>query len=159
MRGPHFLSLVAVDSWFCGGAHPDDDQFPLVYDLSNGTPVNWSRLLPITLVQKTGTETAGDGTVVGTVSSPKIHDLYLKGYKNDSDCAEALSDPGLAFTVWPSARAMGLTIQPFGLPHVVAACANESTIPSSVLRSLNVRHELLDDIEEAHKEGLYDSQQ
>ena len=34
MRGPHFLSLVAFDSWFCGGAHPDDDQFPLVYDLT-----------------------------------------------------------------------------------------------------------------------------
>lgn len=159
MRGPHFLSLVATDSWFCGGAHPDDDQFPLVYDLTTGTPLNWSRFLPAVLVQKTGIETAGDGTVVGTVSSPKLHELYLKGYKNDPDCAEAIKDPDLPFTLWPSAPTEGITIQPFGLPHAVAACAGEVTIPLSVLRTLSVRHELLGAIEDAHEQGLYDPQQ
>lgn len=158
MRGPHFLSLVAADSWFCGGAYPDSDQFPLVYDLTSSAPVNWSRLFPTALVRKTGTETAGDGTVVGTVSSPELHGLYLKGHNSSSECAEALADPSLAFTLWPSARTAGITIQPFGLPHAVTACASDWTIPLSVLRKLNVRHELLDAIAEAHGQGLYDSQ-
>jgi len=163
MRGPHFLSLVVADVWFCGGAHPDYDQFPLVYDLSTGAPVNWSRLLPAALVQETGTDTASDGTVVGTVSSPKLHDLYLKGVNSapdiDHDCDDVLANPDLRFTVWPSARTAGITIKPFGLPHVVAGCGSEWTVPLSVLRKLNARHELLDAIEVAHSQGWYESQQ
>src|SRR5438105_4089957 len=88
MRGPRFLSLVAADSWFCGGAYPDTDRFSLVYNLSTGAPVDWSKLFPTALVRKTGTDTAGDGTVVSTVSSPEVHGLYLKGYNGDSECAE-----------------------------------------------------------------------
>lgn len=65
MRGPRYLSLLATDGWFCGGAHPDNSMVALVYDLAAGAPVNWKRLLPAALAQDTTTDTAGDGTVLG----------------------------------------------------------------------------------------------
>jgi hypothetical protein len=157
MRGPHFLSLVAADSWQCGGMYPNDEQFALVYDLTTGAPVNWSRPLPAALVRETSRVTAEDGTVVGTVSSPELHGLYFNGVYS----CKTLADPGLAFTIWPDARTAGIAIQPFQgfFPHVDEACAVDWTIPLSVLRKLGVRHELMDAIEEAHRQGLYDSQQ
>ena len=31
MRGPGFFSVTVTDSYFCGGAHPDDSSLALVY--------------------------------------------------------------------------------------------------------------------------------
>ena len=49
MSGPGYLTLVASDNCYCGGAHPDGGSFALAYDLRTGSPLNWERLLPKTL--------------------------------------------------------------------------------------------------------------
>jgi hypothetical protein len=156
MRGPRFLSLVVGDSWSCGGAHPDSDGFSLVYDLTTGAPVNWARFLPKNLVQKFGTDTAGDGTVVGTLTSSALQALYLKKPDTDPDCHDPLADPSLTFVIWPDASLPGLAIQPFSLPHAVAACADAWTIPLPMLKQLGIKPELVDALEQAHAQGLFD---
>lgn len=153
MRGPAYLALVAADDSFCGGAYPNTGQVALVYDLRTGAPVNWARLLPASMVQATGTDTAGDGTVIGTVSSHSLAALYIKEMIREdpdrADCKDALADP--SFMLWPDAKHDGLGIAPFGLPHVVAACGTEIVIPTSVLRTLGVSPLLLDAIDAAHR--------
>jgi hypothetical protein len=42
MRGPRFLSMVAMDGMYCGDAYPDDDLVVLVFNLETGEPVDWS---------------------------------------------------------------------------------------------------------------------
>jgi hypothetical protein len=158
MRGPRYLSLVATDSYWCGGAHPDSSTMALVYDLATGSPVSWGLLLPQALASNTDTDTVGDGTVIGTVSSPALRDLYLKAGMGGSECAGFLPQMDLSFILWPNARDAGITLQPSFLPHVMAACGDELTIPVPTLRNLDVRPELLDAIETAHEKRLYDGE-
>lgn len=159
MRGPHYLSLVAVDEWYCGGAHPDTGTTALVYDLDTGAPVNWRRLLPPALVEGTATDTAGDGTVLGKVLSAALRTRYVKAataQSIDPDCTDVLADPGLGFLLWPDADADGLAVQPAGLPSAVAACGPPIVIPLAELRTLGVDAGLLQAIDEAHRQGWYD---
>jgi hypothetical protein len=163
MRGPRYLSLIANDSWDCGGAHPDFGLLVLVYDLNTGSPVNWARLLPASLIQGTSLDSAGDGTQVGVVSSRAFQDLYLKAKSSDPkdpldpECRDVLSDPGLKFNIWPDGKGDGLALQAEGLPHVVAACGSDSVIvATSILLKLGVQPALLDAIDTAHLRGWYD---
>jgi hypothetical protein len=162
MRGPRYLSLVANDSWDCGGAHPDFSLLVLVYDLNSGSPVNWTRLLPVSLIQGTSLDSAGDGTQIGVVSSRALQALYLKAQSSDPkepldpECRDVLSDPGLKFNIWPDGKGDGLALQTQGLPHVVAACGSDSVIvATSTLRKLGVQPALLAAIDAAHARGWY----
>lgn len=157
MRGPGYLTLVATDSLFCGGAHPDSDSFALAYDLHTGAPLNWERLLPKTLAGKATLDTAADGTRLGVLASPALTALYLKLSKPDADCASALHDTDLQFILWPDAARQGVAMQPSGLPHVIAACGDDAVIPLATLRTLGVEPALLDAIAAGHQAGLYDS--
>ena len=38
MQGPRYVSLIATDDYFCGGAHPDNSTVALVFDW---TPARW----------------------------------------------------------------------------------------------------------------------
>jgi hypothetical protein len=156
MRGPRYLSFVATDYFDCHGAHPDTDTVALVYELKTGAPVNWGALLPAALIGKAAIDTAGDGTRLGMASSAALQQLYLKGHKIDPDCVEPLSEPGLEFIFWPDAEQGGLAIQPASLPHVVAACGDSMTIPLARLRQLGAKAELLDAIQAAHDQHLYE---
>ena len=156
MRGPGYLTLVASDNLFCGGAHPDTDSFALAYDLHTGAPLNWERLLPKTLAGKATLDSAADGTRLGVLASPALTALYLKLSKPDADCAPALRDTDLHFILWPDAARQGVTMQPSGLPHVIAACGDDAVIPLATLRTLGVEPALLDAIAAGHKAGLYD---
>jgi hypothetical protein len=156
MRGPRYLSFVANDSFDCHGAHPDTDTVALVYDLKTGAPVNWGAVLPATLAGKARLDEAGDGTRIGMTSSPVLQRLYLKGHEIDPDCIEPLSEPGLEFILWPDAEQGGLAIQPASLPHVVAACGDRATIPLARLRQLGVKTGLIDAIQTAHDQHLYE---
>jgi hypothetical protein len=156
MRGPRFLGFVANDYYGCGGAHPASDTIALVYDLETGAQVNWGALLSAALVGKAQFDTAGDGTRIGTISSPVIRQLYLKGHKIDPDCIEPLSDLNLTFILWPDAEHGGIAIQPASLPHVEAACGDSWTIPLPRLRQLGVKAELIDAVAAAHDRHLCD---
>jgi hypothetical protein len=146
MRGPRFLAMEALDSWYCGGSYPSTDNFVLAYDLRTGSPLNWERLLPKALMQSATLDTAGDGTSLGVVASPKLTELCMQYAKLDPDCTAALHDTGLQFMLWPDAGHDGIAIGPTGLPHV---------IPLSVARGLGVSPGLLDAIDAAHKAGLF----
>jgi hypothetical protein len=67
MQGPRYVSFVASGEYFCGGAHPDSSTVALVFNLDTGMPADWAKLLP-ELAQHTGTDTAGDGSILGTVA-------------------------------------------------------------------------------------------
>ena len=135
MAGPRFLSLVARDEELCGGAHPDNDTLPLVYDLDAGRPVDWRRLLGPRLVTETAVDTVIDGTPIGVIASRTLQGLYVRAAKPNSDCAEVLADPGLKFVAWLDARKRGIVIEPV-LPHVTRACGDEQTVPLEELRRL-----------------------
>lgn len=159
MQGPRYVSLIATDDYFCGGAHPNSSTVALVFDLDNGTLADWAELLP-NLAQHTGTDTAGDGSTLGTIASQKLADLYADLYKDaakhsgsDPACADALKDMELNFILWPDAKQDGLTIQPSGLPHAIAACGPAMTLPVKTLKTLDVNAGLLDAIEAAHRQG------
>ena len=155
MAGPGYLSVLVADSVSCGGAHPDADVFALVYDLRNGTPVNWARLLPEAVAGTMALDDAADGSKIGTVNSAKLHELYAERYPaNDppadrATCLEAMATA--AFIVWPDAAIGGLVIEPEGLPHAVQACAEPVAIPLATLSALGVAAPLTDAIEAAHQ--------
>lgn len=152
-RGPAYLSLVIRYDYSCGGAHPDGGTIALVYDLETGRPVDWLKLLPAALKARADLDTAGEGSSIGRVFSPVLHELYVKAVARDraladqGDCAEVLADPALPFQLWPDARAHGLVLEPAGLPHAVAACANPETIGADALRQLGFDGPMLETVE------------
>ncbi|HEX2944173.1 MAG TPA: hypothetical protein VHO91_24165 [Rhodopila sp.] len=155
MRGPRYLSVVAADDWFCGGAYPSTDSFALAYDMQTGSPLNWERLLPKALVQSAALDNAGDGTRLGVVRSPALKAMYLRAAKLDADCTQALRETDLSFMLWPDAQRNGVALAPSGLPHVIAACGADVVIPVPELRKLGVAPALLDAIATAYQAGLY----
>ena len=162
MRGPRYLSLLASDDWFCGGAYPDDSQKVLVFDLATGRPADWKKILTPALVDKVVTTPGGDDSDPVTVGSSVLWPLYLKQAQRtnkNKDCADVYADPGPLGTllkVWPDAKADGLGLQPSEWPHVVKACAMPITVPLAELRKLGVQIAFLKAIDEAHRRGWYD---
>jgi hypothetical protein len=152
MRGPRYLALTVDEDWGCGGAHPDEDSYPLVYDLQTGGPVNWLHLLPKSLQVKATLDTADDGTPIGVVESPILQALYMKMVgPQDPSCL-----PPFEFTIWPDAKADGLALQPFGLAFAFQACGVEIVLPLAQARQLGVDPTLLAAIATAHTSKWYD---
>ncbi len=153
MAGPRFVSLVARDSYFCGGAYPDTSVLALVYDLDTGGLVDLQKLAP-GLSTKTALDTAGDGSKIGTIASDKLSSLYREGAKRDDadpDCGNVLKDADLAFIAWPDAKAGGLVVSPTTLPHVVRACGPEVTIAPDALKASGADPALLEALASARK--------
>jgi len=155
MQGPRYLSLVASDDFYCAGAaHPNTSTVALVFDLNKGMLVDWVKLLP-DLVQRAGTEEAGDGSTLGTVSSNRLSDLYrdlAKRGGGDPECIDALKETEMNFILWPDAKQDGLVVEP-DLIHAIAACGPPRTIPLEILRSLGVDAEFLKAVAAAHQQG------
>ncbi len=158
MRGPRFLTLVATDEWACG-AYPDHDVLALTYDLRTGAPVNWTRVLGRGIVQAETMDSVGDGTRVGAVISKALAAWYrnaaLGGAVVPGACRPVLDDPHLGFQVWPDARAGGLEIAAFDLPHVVAVCAPPLVVSAAALRAMGVDAGLVRAILAAHRAGRF----
>ncbi len=161
MRGPRYLSLLARDDWYCGGAYPDTDLTALVYDLATGTPIDWTKLFPANLVPK-AEPTPGRGVSDSLyVSSADLWNLYVKASDTpgDDECNKVRKDPtGLDTTlmIWPDAKDDAIDLVAADFPHVVKACSGPATIPTAELRKLGVDATLLDAIDEAHAKGWYD---
>ncbi len=131
----------------------------LVFDLNTGGLVDWAKLLP-ELAQRTGADTAGDGSTLGTVSSGWLSDLYrdlAKRGGGEPECVDALKETELNFLLWPDAKLDGLVVQPAGSLHVIAACGPALLIPLQTLRSLGVDAEFVKAIDAAHRQGGGDS--
>ncbi|MBE7246128.1 MAG: hypothetical protein INR63_14365 [Actinomycetospora chiangmaiensis] len=164
MRGPRFLSIAITDDTFCGGAHPNVSTMSIVYDLTTGTPVDWTTLLPGSLTGKVVLATGADGTRMVTLSSKALHALYQKFYRrgpadpkregDDAACREAVAETSLgeppAMMAWLDAKAGGLAVQ-FDLIHAVQACADPVIIPTDTLRCEGAQPVLIDALEAAHR--------
>ena len=160
MRGPRYLSFSVGGSQDCGGAHPDAGSSYFVYDLTTGSPVNWQRLLPKSMVQGTSLDTDINGATIAFVTSKALQSLWLKAETAtdpiDPDCKDAVSDPTLKLALYPDAKAGGLAVEPGDFPHVIVACADTNVVPTATLRPLGVDAGLLDAIDAAHAGGFFD---
>jgi hypothetical protein len=159
MRGPGYISFVIHDSVFCGGAHPDDATMSIVYDLRTGTPVDWTHLLPLSLIGNVALAEGADGTKMVTLASKRLYDLYLRGYHRgdesadtQAECKQVIGDAGNdgppAMMPWLDAKAGGLAIQ-FDLPHAVQVCAQAVVIPAETLRLEGAQRALVDAFQNA----------
>jgi hypothetical protein len=151
MAGPRYLSLLALDNYFCGGAYPDSSKLALVFDLTAGALVDWAKLLPL-LAEKTGTDAAADGSKIGTVSSASLSSLYkdkVKRAGGSLECARALDELDLSFMLWPETEPPGIVVQPLGLPHVISACGPPISIELNSLKTLAASPDLLTAIKAA----------
>jgi len=161
MRGPRYLSVIARDDWYCGGAYPDTATVALVYGLSTGKPPDWAALLPKDFAVKAGPSPGGGVSDPVLVASAKLWDLFAKTSEapGDDECNKIRRDPeGLdsRLSVWPDARKGGIDLAATEFPHVVRACGLPVTIPMAELRKLGFEATLLDAIDEAHAKGWYD---
>ncbi|APH54728.1 putative secreted protein [Granulibacter bethesdensis] len=159
MNGPTYLSYFVSDFASCGGAHPDYGFFPLVYNLETGSPVNWGRTLPASLIGKASLDSAEDGTQLGVVQSAALMKLYRAAYplKGNADldadavkeCLASVLTDEVPFMLWPDAKQHALMIQPSGLPHVVAACAVSVPLTTDILQKNGVSNSFLSVLEQA----------
>jgi hypothetical protein len=141
MKGPSFLSLTANDSTYCGGPHPDSAQFPMVYDLSTGRPVGWLKLLPPQA--KESTDSGADGTPLGLVIWEPLQKLALA--QASPECAHVFDpDAPPQFALSLDGRTGMLVASPYGLPHVIAACADDIEIDAEQARRLGVSRRITD---------------
>jgi hypothetical protein len=152
LSGPAYFSVVASEAWYCGGAYPDHDTVPHVFDLRSGTLVDWTHLFPNGLLQRAGGASQG----VAAVTSDALALFYRQSGRPaavDPQCQQVIADTPLSFLLWPDAKADGLVLQPSNLPHVIAACGVAVTVPIATLRKLGLRADMLDAIESAHRQA------
>jgi hypothetical protein len=149
MQGPRYLSLVATDEVFCGGAHPDSDDVALVFDMTTGEPVNWVSMLTKGIEASAYADTAIDGSTVGALILPALAKIYTDAA--EGDCKDVGSEVSQhSFQLWPDAKAGTLVAVEFDLPHVVRACAVPLSLSMAEARRLGFREEFLREIEIAH---------
>jgi hypothetical protein len=161
MQGPRYLSLLAGDSWYCGGAYPDTDLTALVFDLSSGTPIDWVKLFPADLIAKAGPSPGGGVSDPILIGSPKLWDLFVKTanaaeHDECDDVRNKAADFGTTLMIWPDAKDDAIDLVAAEFPHVVKACIGPATVPTAELRKLGIDAALLDAIDEAHAKGWYD---
>jgi hypothetical protein len=157
MRGPGFLSFAITDLSDCGGAHPNVGVMSIVYDLTTGSPVDWTKLLPASLTGTVALNEGADGTKVVTLTSKRLTDLYVAGYakgKHASDCGSAMTDQiadgPQAMMTWLDARTGGLAMVVVDVPHAIAACDDPVVVPTATLRQAGAAPSLLSALEAAH---------
>jgi hypothetical protein len=161
MRGPRYISLLAGDNWYCGGAYPDTELTPLVFDLSTGAPIDWLKLVPAGLIAKAAPSPGGGVSDPILIDSAKLWDLFVKTANADEhdECNDVRSKPAgfdITLMIWPDAKDDAIDLFASEFPHVVKACAGPATVPIAELRKLGVDATLLDAIDEAHAKGWYD---
>ena len=151
MAGPRFISFKVVDDTFCGGAHPNTGLWAVVYDLTTGRPVDWSRFLPPTLTGQVTLEPGMDNIRTVRLASARLHALYLAGYGateqgSNPDCRDAVTqtpDSPPPSSVWLDAAKGGLAVQ-FDVAHVAQACALPVVIPAASLKAVGASPVLVD---------------
>ena len=155
MQGPRFLSLVAYEGFFCdGAAHPDNNQQPLVFDLTTGSLVDWEKLLPGKV--KLTILSAADRKLYPfdrTVSSDALWTLYKAAVLTESpgsDCASTLAEGQLDFRLTLDAEKAALVVDEVGLRHAVQACGTTLYLSGAELKSFGAAPELLAALDAAH---------
>ena len=148
MTGPRYVSMVAIDTVFCGGTHPDSDTHAIVFDLTTGKLVDWMTLIAESANVSTYSDSNSDGTTVDALIIPALRPLTIA--HAIEECKDAFQNPQ-PYQLWPDAKSGTLTAEPFGLPHVVAACADDLKLTLDQARKLGFSEALLSAIEQAHR--------
>jgi hypothetical protein len=150
MSGPRFLSLVADDSVYCGGAHPSSDQMAQVFDMTTGYLVDWDELLSASAGASSENDTVLDGTSVDALVLPGLQKMDF--FVHHGDCKDATLKPK-SFLIWPDARYGTLVAAPFSLPHAIQGCAKEIGLTMDQARILGFDESLLSAIKQAHDQN------
>jgi hypothetical protein len=166
VSGPGFLSFYFADNVFCGGAHPNYSTAAIVFDLRSGVAVDWTKILPPVLTGQIALLETSDGSKITTLSSFRLHRLYLDSYRPvsgkadvdaaDDECREAVANGRNGkpprMLVWLK-DTQGLAIQ-FNLEHAMQACADEVVVPIAVLKTEGASADLVRALEAARPAQL-----
>jgi hypothetical protein len=153
--GARFTSFYRHGNFSCGGAHANFIMDGFVFDLRTGERVDWQKLLPAELVGNPGKEKQRAPLAADDIASPQLTALFVAASEKESspECKEEIEHQELRFQLWPDAKAKGLAIHTYGLPHrVEVVCAGPVTIPLEMLKKLGVNAALLWDIETGRHE-------
>jgi hypothetical protein len=147
MRGPRFLSMVATDGSYCGGAHPDDDLTVLVFDLETGSKVDWSTMLEASAGGSSAKNVLGNEGGTHPLMLPELQAIYSAA--EEASCKDYFEEEQ-PFLLWPDAGSGTLIAEVAGLPHVAVPCKNELKLRIEQARKLGFDESLLQAIEAAH---------
>jgi hypothetical protein len=117
--------------------------------MATGKPVNWAMLLLNSAGATSFVDSVSDGSTMGALVLPALKEMLVASA--DADCKDAFQDPQ-SFLMWPDAKHEMLVAQPFDLPHVVQACADEIDLTMVQARKLGFDESLLGAIEQAHRD-------
>ena len=148
MTGPQFLSMVASDGFYCGGAHPDDDLVVLVFNLATGEQVDWSTQVSKSAAASLPKNVPGDEDGTPPLMLPELQKIYARA--QETYCKEYFEDER-PFVLWPDAESGTLAAEVAGLPHVAQPCKSEMKLTIEQARKLGFNESLLWLIEEAHR--------
>ncbi len=112
MRGPRFLSMVATDGFFRGGAHPDDNTTVLVFDVKTGALVDWNALMAKSAGTTSPDATVWDEGTTRPIVFPRLQAIYI-GAAN-AYCKDAF-EAQQPLLLWPDAEHGTLIALPRGL--------------------------------------------
>jgi hypothetical protein len=155
MLGPGYLSLWVNESSDCG-AYPNVAISVFVFDLSTGQAVDWTKF-----VSGKGVSNYADSGADGKLGAPlaiiypALFAKYMQKDHPDSDCRRALTaEPGSpqSFILWPEAKDGSVVVEPFDLPHVVQACANDVHLSAEEMKSLGFSQGFLDALAAARQQ-------
>ena len=135
--GPALLSVLVSDGGDCGGVHPFDETFPLVYDLRTGDAVRWDKVFPKGGVDEVKSR-SGDGMPWITIKSKRLQALYVANYKSHHDCTIEVIAEVTEFHLYPDEKANALKIFPASLPQAALPCADSLALDAKELQSLGV---------------------
>lgn len=121
--GDYLLVGVSI-GWNCGGAHPDDASYDLVFDRRTGREVRLAGWLLPSAVALPDSGDTGHAVRV----TPAFRRLLVKRFPFDPQAAEC-REPVAEEEYWTlSITASGLGFTP-QLPHVVQACEDVAVVP------------------------------
>ena len=157
MHGPGFLSLEVSDSFYCGGAHPDDATYTIVYDLRTGHPVDWTKLLPASLTGNVTLQRGADSTQTVYLASAELTRQFWRaqtppdpklGNAGQCEGLRPFGDPP-PMRIWLDAAAGGLAAMP-DIPHGTDSCFEPLVLHAADLRRLGAAPVLIAALEKAH---------
>ncbi len=139
MAGPRLLSYFVGEDASCGGPHPNESPYAVVFDLRSGRQLDWLTVLPRSLAAKQASDLAVDGMTVAGANSGELRALLLSkaatGELPDGDCTPPADDIDGYFVFYPDGTHHTLKVMQTGLAHAIQGCGLERDLPLTTLRS------------------------
>lgn len=126
---PEYLSVAATTGGFCGGAHPDESQWHLVFDRASGKRIDLAGWFTARgVVPERGERDSSIRQITPALKALALNHFSF-GRGEDADCREAVEQEDY----WEIAlNRRGIAFTP-SLPHVVQACEDAALVPFAQL--------------------------